>query len=413
MQALLESYWQERIDPKDPVIAWRKKAWQHFLDKGGLPQQKQEAFQYVPLQKLNFPKPACQKEPLSSAWESVLLPECKESYLLFVDGFFIPSLSRIPEKLICQPLEKAFRSYGSFLQARLTKSLKEEKDPFALLNAALQGSGAFLYVPPKTLDLPFLQIVQVFTRSVMSHPRLEISIGRGSQCRIIQTAFAQEDHFLSNQGVEATLEEGAQLFFYDQQSLPETALSFQSFRSLCKKDSRLQTLSFTKGAQIARNSLRVQLLEENAEAFIGGLWNLERERQSHVHALIEHLAPHTRSRQHFKGVLKDKTVSSFEGKIFVKPIAQKTEAYQLNNNLILSEQATANAKPNLEIFADDVKASHGATVSQLDAEQLFYLRSRGLSQEEAHQWLLKGFYQEMIDLVPLDSLKQILQEENR
>lgn len=412
-EALLEKAWQESLDLKDPAAVWRKKAWQQFQEGGGIPKRKEESFQYVPLQKITVPSPASLPDIVPVEIEPFLFPECKHSYLVFVDGYFIPSASRIPEKLICQPVETALRTYGSFLQARFTKSLKEEKDPFALLNKAFTAKGAFLYVPPKIEDLPPLQIVQLFSRSCMSQPRLEIYVGRHSQLQILQTSLSLAADFLTNAGIEVTLDEGAQLSFYDAQSLPESALSFQSVRALCKRNSLLRMLSFTKGAKIARSSLRVQLFEENAEAFLGGLWTLEKERQAHVHALVEHLAPHTRSRQHFKGALKDTSVSSFEGKIFVKPIAQKTEAYQLNQNLLLSDQATANAKPNLEIFADDVKASHGATVAQLDAEQLFYLRSRGLGAQEANQWLLQGFLQEMIDLVPFASLKQHLLSQHR
>ena len=121
---------------------------------------------------------------------------------------------------------------------------------------------------------------------------------------------------------------------------------------------------------------------------------------------VEHAAPHARSLQKFKGVLKDTAQSSFEGKIFVRPEAQKTEAYQLNHNLLLSEGAIAHAKPNLEIFADDVKASHGATFAQVDEEQLFYLKSRGISAEVASQLLIGGFMQEMIDQIPHDFVRK-------
>jgi Fe-S cluster assembly protein SufD len=132
---------------------------------------------------------------------------------------------------------------------------------------------------------------------------------------------------------------------------------------------------------------------------------LQQASQSHTHVFVEHAAPHARSLQKFKGVLKDIAQSSFEGKIFVRPVAQKTEAYQLNHNLLLSEGAIANAKPNLEIFADDVKASHGATFSQVDEEQLFYLKSRGLSSMDATQLLIRGFMQEMIDQIPIASVR--------
>ena len=131
---------------------------------------------------------------------------------------------------------------------------------------------------------------------------------------------------------------------------------------------------------------------------------LKDKREAHVNVRVEHLAPHCRSNQLFKGVLTDFSRSSFEGKIYVDQIAQKTEAFQLNSNLLLSDRAHADSKPNLEIFADDVKASHGATVGQLNAEELFYMKTRGITQEEASNLLVFGFAQEILDLCTLTSL---------
>jgi hypothetical protein len=139
--------------------------------------------------------------------------------------------------------------------------------------------------------------------------------------------------------------------------------------------------------------IRAELVEENANVELFGLIQSEASVQSEV----RHLAPHTKSRQHFKSVLRGKMKSSFEGKIYVAPIAQKTEAYQLSNALLLSDDATHRAMPNLEIFADDVKASHGATTGQIDEESLFYLRSRGLSEIEAKELLVEGFCKEILD----------------
>jgi Fe-S cluster assembly protein SufD len=162
----------------------------------------------------------------------------------------------------------------------------------------------------------------------------------------------------------------------------------------------------THQERIARHSLRVHIQGENADALLQGLWHQKKSSQTHTHVFVEHAAPHAKSLQKFKGVLKDTAQSSFEGKIFVRPEAQKTEAYQLNQNLLLSDAAIANAKPNLEVFADDVKASHGATFSQVDDEQLFYLKSRGLSPEAASRLLIRGFMQEMIDQIGVPSVRQ-------
>lgn len=140
----IESYWQDGLDLKDPLIQWRQRAWEAF-GAIGLPKQKQEAFQYLPLQKLSFPKPAAKKNVSFQEIEPHLLPECRDSFLVFVDGFYDETLSRIPAPLIALPLDKAMRTYGLFLQNRLVRALKEESDPFAALNLVFQGKGIFLY----------------------------------------------------------------------------------------------------------------------------------------------------------------------------------------------------------------------------------------------------------------------------
>jgi Fe-S cluster assembly protein SufD len=194
------------------------------------------------------------------------------------------------------------------------------------------------------------------------------------------------------------------------QLLPQEAHSHMTFRSVLKRDARLELFHATSGAKNVRFSASAELLEENSSFLFRSLGMLHGNRQAHVHALADHAAPHCTSRQHVKMVLNGPSKSSFEGKIYVRPPAQKTEAYQLNNNLLLSESALASAKPNLEIFADDVKASHGATFSQLSPEELFYLRSRGLPLAEAKSLLLQAFCREIIDRLEIDSLKAPLLE---
>jgi len=370
---MLETNWAEILDPKDPLINFRKKAWDRFQEIG-LPRPKQEAFQYL-LRKLTFPKLANRK---SLAREPV-------AGFVFVDGFYEEAFSQIPAPLVCQPLEKAMRSYGLFLQSRFTKLMSEETDPFAAVNGAFQSRGVFLYVPPKCKAS--LQLLQIHLSEEMSSPRVHIYLGRNAQLDLTQISEGKGG--FNNAVLDFVLDEGAQLNFCDY-----SVGDFQAIRSTVKRDGKLKTVFL--GSQM-RTSIKVQLAEENSEAEIYGLARVDGDAERHVHACVEHVAPHTRSRQHFKSVLKDRSRFSFEGKIHVHPAAQKTEAYQLNNNLILSDEASANAKPNLEIFADDVKASHGATVGQLDAEQLFYLRSRGLGLEQAREWLIEGFCKDILD----------------
>jgi Fe-S cluster assembly protein SufD len=355
----------------------RKKAWDRF-ESIGLPRPKQEAFQYL-TKKLVFPKPAERKTVQLSSKD-----EAKDQ-LVFVDGFFDESLSKVSSPLVCLGFEVAFRSYGLFLQSRLAKILNQETDPFAALNGAFQGRGAFLYIPPKCKAV--VDLIQIYTSDEMASPRLHIYLGRNAELHLAQNSKGSSG--FSNSAIDFVLDSGSSVSWID-----HSDGHFQAIRSTLKRDSKLKAVFLGKHL---RTSIRTELAEENAEVELYGLAHLEGDAESHFNVNVEHEAPHTRSRQHFKSVLKAKSRFSFEGKIHVLPVAQKTEAYQLNNNLILSEEASANAKPNLEIFADDVKASHGATVGQLNEEELFYLRSRGLGLEQAREWLIEGFCKEILD----------------
>ena len=380
---MLEGQFLEFLDPQDPLLNWRKKYWDRFQEIGW----PKEPFQYIPLKTLAIPRPAEKSGGFCSN---------NSFQIVFFDGYFSAERSRVPEGIICQPLDEAMLSYGVFLQNRMTRTLKEERDPLALLNGAFQGRGCFLYVPPKTRLDEEIFIRHFFSSETMASPRLMVYLGRESRLHLIQ--HHSEGHFCNSQ-IDALLDEGAECLFRDACE-PRTSHFFQAIRAGLKRNSRFAAHLYSEGAALARSSIKVQLLEENSETLLEGLARLEGETQNHVHALVEHLAPHTRSRQHFKAVLKGKSRSSFEGKIYVHPTAQKTEAYQINNNLLLSDQAIAYAKPNLEIFADDVKASHGATISQLDEETLFYLRSRGLPFQEAQKCLIEGFCRELVACLP-------------
>lgn len=370
---MLESYWLDFCNPKDPLFSYRKKGWERF-EAIGLPKGKEEAFQYV-TKKWQFPTIASRKPPLKHPLKGVV----------FVDGFFEESLSEVSTPIVCLPLEAALRSYALFLQTRYTTLMSRETDPFAALNGAFQGRGIFLYVPPKCKAA--LHLSQIYTSHELASPRVHLYLGKQAELSVTQSSNAAGS-FFSNSAMDLVLERGSKLHFVD-----EAQGDFSAIRATLKEGSQLKVVLLGKKL---RTSFKAELLEENAQAEIFGLSQLHGSMESHIHAFVEHMAPHTRSRQHFKTILKDQSRFSFEGKIYVRPEAQKTEAYQLNNTLLLSEQAEVFAKPNLEIFADDVKASHGATIGQLDEEALFYLRSRGLCVEEARQWLIQGFCREIL-----------------
>jgi Fe-S cluster assembly protein SufD len=352
--------------------------------------------------------------PLKTAWAFAASPSLAqfeppesthESTLVFVDGFYMPELSRPPSEAICLELDLALKSYGLFLQNQWAKIFKEEKDPLYLLNAAEHGQGLFLYIPPNVQTS--LQILHLTAAAeVLASPKIQITLGKNASLSLVQTVKSGS----CNGVIDASLDGGAVLKFYSMELLAADAHCSMTFRGRLKRDARLELFHATDGAANVRFHASAKLLEENSSSSFRFLGMLNGERQANIHALVDHAAPHCTSRTTVKMVLNGKSKSSFEGKIYVRSIAQKTESYQLNNNLLLSEAASAVSKPNLEIFADDVKASHGATFSQLSEEELFYLRSRGLAKSEAKSLLMQAFCREMIDSLEIESLKAPLLE---
>ncbi len=391
---------------QDALSSQRQRFWNRFNELG-LPKPKQEAFQYLPLRTLSYPtEQAAEKKHTLKEIEAHLLPDCS-GRIVFVDGFFDPDLSALPEGCQLLPLDAAMKSYGLVLQNRFARTLKEETDPFACLNGAFHGRGAFLYIQPGVeIDTP-IQVLSLFTSEQdWMAERLQIFLGKAAKASLIQTFVGKGT---AVDLIDISLDAGAHLSITDStHQIDPSAMLFRNIRAALKRDSFLSTFSYSEGAKVLRKSLQATLLEENSEVHFKGLDNLYGAQQAHTHILVEHKAPHCISRQHFKKALREESRSSFEGKIYVHPEAQKTAAYQLNQNLILSDAATANSKPNLEIFADDVKASHGATFSQLNEEEIFYFRARGISKKDAKTILFEGFCRELVDGIEEGTLKDAL-----
>lgn len=406
--------WWSFFSRTDPLFRVRERNWSLF-QQIGLPDTSVEAFRSIKLRSLfSNTYQLAEKPPHLDPHEidPFIYSECKSSCLVFVNGFYSPSLSRceaLPSKLIVMPLSEAISSYGVLLNNYWNKSLKEEVDPFAVLNGALHSEGLFIYVSPKIeIDTPIqiLHIIDSKDKPLIVMPRLQVFMGGQSRASFVMTqqSVGQSEFFI-NQVSEFSLDQGAHVEFSQIEcSYGPGVWQMDACRASLKRDSRFKTIAVTNGSAGIRNDYRIALEGENCEALLNGLAMLAEKRESHVHIFMDHQAPHCRSHQHFKSVLNDFSRSSFEGKIMVRQLAQKTEAFQLNNNLLLSDHVKADSKPNLEIFADDVKASHGATVGQLDQEQVFYMKTRGFSEQQAKKLLIDGFCQEIIGGLSLPSL---------
>ena len=351
-----------------------------------------------------------------SAWEQLLklgMPTKRNAPYLPLNRFYgeefslmelkLPQISASDE-LIILPISQAKKRYGALLQNAFAKSLSREKNAFALLPFALLTDGLFIYVPPKVkLEKPLTLIFPKSEKGKLMPSKVQLFVGAGAELEIV---VRNASSGWNNQLFEVQLEEGAKLNQLNFSHVDSDSYLFDHQRVTLKKDSHFSSLNFTLGAKSVWQDFQVRLEGEGSSADLrGGYW-LSEKREAHTKVLIEHLAPHTQSHQHFKGVLQGKSRASFEGKIFVEKEAQKTEAYQLSNHLLLSDEAIARSLPNLEIFADDVKASHGATTAQVDREMLHYLCTRGISEKEAKRLLVRAFWQELLDQISDPELRR-------
>ena len=401
-QKLLQSHYES-----SPQDRFREMGWKRYLELG-LPTKKNEAYRYVKLRTLFDIKPKTPtQKPTREEIAPFILDECQESCLVFVNGQYRPELSNrkgVPTKVNILELSQATKTFGAFLSNHWTKGLGEETDPFVALNTALQECGAFLYIPPNTEVTVPIQILNVATDS-FSNPKFQCFVGAESTLTVVSSQ-AKRGISGINHVNDIHCEEGARVTLYQTTfgSIDE-GWHLEATRATLKKDAQFETVKITPGSSTSRYDYKVHLSGENCETSLNSLTMLREKKEAHDNVWIHHHVPSCRSNQLFKTVLLDHAHSSFEGKIYVEQEAQQTEAYQLNANLLLSEHARAESKPNLEIFADDVRASHGATFGKLEEEQIFYLKTRGLTEQEAKKALIEGFCQEVLEKVSLSSLK--------
>lgn len=409
----------EQVVSTDALQKVRMRAWDHFLEMG-LPAPRDEIFRYVRLRNF-YAKRYTLSYPTQidlQVIKQAVLPECQRSYLVLINGHFRPELSRIedlPKQVVISHLNGATRTYGTFLNNHWAKAMKEEMDAFAIANAALHRDGLFIYISPKAViecPIQVLHLLDGQESAMWMMPRLQVVLGAHSQAELIfQQQHHSGEHYALNGVLDLALEDQAHLSMTQTATnLPSQVWGFEALRATLKRSASLKTHLFTEGAEGLRYDYRIQMAGEGSSAALQAAWMLADKRECHHHVLIDHQAPNCQSRQLFKGILRDSSRSSFEGKIYVRPEAQKTDAFQLNNNLLLSDLAHADSKPNLEIFADDVKASHGATVGQLDSQELLYLKTRGLTHDQATNLLIDGFCREVVDQIAVPSIRHQLQQ---
>ncbi|MFQ5449347.1 MAG: Fe-S cluster assembly protein SufD [Nitrospinaceae bacterium] len=343
-----------------------------------------------------------------------IYPGCEKSHLTLVDGIHRPELSdtsALDGALRIRTLGEAVSDPD--IRDYLLHTIAEENDVFASINGAFFKQGMMIEVEPKSQVKNPLQILHVSggskSRLVMTRPRVLVKLGMLAELKMIVKFVGVRGNYFVNAVQDILVKEGAGVTFTQVQQDAPDAWHFSKARVEMEANSRFMAANASSGSKLTRHHYEVHLKEAGAELRLNGVSVLTDEEQVHNFIRIHHEAPHCTSNQHFKNIVNQRSRSSVDGTVVVNPGAQLTSSDQLINNLMLSDGAHADNKPNLMIFADDVKCTHGATIGQIDEDQMFYLKTRGLSQKIAKELLTKSFAESIIQTIEFPAVVEDLE----
>ncbi len=387
----------------------------------GLPGPKTEEYKYTHLTRLlgkeiDLGLTAQESKLSREEIEKFHFPHDEANVLYFVNGYYKSELSRIlsPEsELKISDLHSAFKNHEEDVQEIYGKYLNHE-DSFAALNTALSNQGVFINVEKnKVLSHPIIiySITDTSVDTPVYYPRNIFQIGKNSQAKIIETfqTHGNGKSFI-NHASEIIVSESANVEYYKIQEDSEETFRVDNTQVIQYRDSVFNAYAFTFNGRIIRNNLNIRLVDEHCESHMFGLYLLKGKTHVDNHTVVDHEKADSFSNEIYKGILDEKSTGVFNGKIYVRPHAQKTNAFQSNKNILLTDEATINTKPQLEIWANDVKCSHGCTTGQLDEEQMFYLRARGISKENARAILLTAFAEDVLENIKIDFIHEHLHD---
>jgi Fe-S cluster assembly protein SufD len=396
------------------------------FEQAGFPNVKQEEWKYTnvaAIAKANF-APVLARNGTGLSGDGGLTPfiyeEARDSRLVFVNGMFreeLSSTSALPDKVVAMDLRAALRNREHEATVREYLEHPVQANGFAALNTALFTSGLFLKIPrgliiEAPIHLLFVGEGAIANSPPAAFPRVMIVAEENSSATIIESYASPNDDgvYLTNAILDLSLADGARLQHYKIQRESMAAFHVATTRAELGPNSNYDTTTINFGAALSRHDIRVQMDHEGAECWVDGLYMVDGNQHTDTHSMIDHRQPHCTSHQLYKGILDGKSRAVFNGKVFVRHGAQLTNAQQTNKNLLLSNEAQVDTKPQLEIFADDVKCAHGAAIGQLEPDEIFYLESRGIRPELARNVLTYGFAEEVIEKIKIPSLKRELDE---
>ncbi len=398
----------------------RRNALAVFVERG-FPSARDEDWKYTrtaAIEKRAFNCGPAATAPLNAQrLQQVLHTEFAAHRIVIVDGRYRPEWSQLdglPAGVRVTALAEALSDESSGVRTALGKAVNIQRHPFAALNTAFIDDGVFIALQKGTvLDQP-VQIVFVASAAQgghATHPRVVVAAGEHSRATFIERFVALDEAvYFTNAVTEVVLSDNAHVELCRLQEESAKAFHISGVFVTQGRASRFTSHAISLGALLARDDIDVQLAAPGVECNLNGLYMAGGRQHVDTHSRVDHLQPHGTSNEFYKGVLDGHGRGIFNGKVIVHPDAQKTDARQRNQNLLLSDDAEADTKPELEIYADDVKCAHGATVGQLDADSVFYLRSRGMDETAARSLLTYAFASEIIDRVQLPAIRAYLRQ---
>lgn len=394
---------------------FRKSAIAKF-DELGFPSLKNEDWKYTnisPLFNYEFTKGADLNISKKEV-EKYMIKGLDENVIVFVNGIYSEKHSSIKKQqtgIVIESLKNVIKNNAGLILDHLGK-IAEIDNGFTALNTAFAGEGAVIFVPDNAAvngHIHLLNITGEKDRNILTQPRHIIITGKNCNVKIIESYHSTgSEANLVNAVSEIAVGEGSIVEIYRLQQENESSFQINRTHALQSANSTFTHYSVTLGGGIVRNDTNIKLDAENCTGNLYGLYLTEGNQHVDNHTLIDHAKPHCQSNEMYKGVLNDRSKGVFNGKVFVREDAQKTNAYQSNKAILLTDTASIDTKPQLEIFADDVKCSHGAAIGQLDDEAVFYLRSRGIGEEMARTVLIRAFANDIFETIENDAFHEHL-----
>ncbi|MCY4273848.1 MAG: Fe-S cluster assembly protein SufD [Gammaproteobacteria bacterium] len=390
---------------------WRHGCLQRFADQG-FPTARDENWRYTPLRPV-LSKQFTPTRELNAVPKITTKPIDGIGHsLVFVDGVFLKpdSADKIAPGIRVESISDVLNNQPDYLRSYLGKSSEDTAHAFSLLNNALYSDGVLIEIRSDVKsDVPLELLFITQTEAALILPRIVVISRAGSSARIIERHVGNPDcHSLTSGVGEMYIEKGAYLNYHLIESASDSAYQVLGNWAYLDADSKLDFHTTTIGGALVRNDLVIDLKEPGAECNLMGAYCLSGRQHVDNFTTVIHSAPHCNSNEHYKGVLDQRSRAVFHGRVRVAPDAQQSDAQQANNTLLLSADAEIDTKPQLEIYADDVKCSHGATVGNLNEQAMFYLKARGIDRDTARSMLIRAFVDEILDKTEVDPIQQHL-----